>query len=485
MKQKTFYITTAIDFVNAKPHLGHAYEKIYADAIARWKRLDGFDVFFLTGTDENAQKNAQAAKAAGLPVKEFVDRNAKFFLKLCKSLNISFDDFIRTTEPRHIKVSQLIFKKLFENGDIYKGTYEGLYCIGCESYITEKDLVDGKCPEHKKKPEYIKEESYFFRLSKYKDFVLDLIKNKKLIFPKSRENEILQRLENEELKDLCVSRKGLKWGISVPFDKNYTIYVWIDALVNYISALGYPNGKKFKKYWPADMHIIGKGINWFHTVIWPAILKSAGIEPPKLVPVHGYITADGQKLSKSLGNTMDPMELAGKYGSDALRYYLLKNIPFTDDGNFSEKRLIETINGELVSDLGNLVYRVLTLAEKYKGKIEGKAELEPDFEKIWKRMERLELHHALEEIFSFIRKCNRYINEKEPWKLEGEKLGNVLYNLLESLRIISILIEPFLPETAEKLAKQLGTKITGFNELKFGKFAGKPRKGEMLFRKVV
>ena len=487
MKQKTFYITTAIDFVNAKPHLGHAYEKVCADAIARWKRLDGFDVFFITGTDENAQKNAQAAKVAGLPVKEFVDKNAGFFLELCRILGISFDDFIRTTEQRHVKISQNIFKKLFENGDIYKGTYEGMYCVGCESYVTEKDLVDGKCPEHRKTPDYIKEESYFFRLSKYRGFVLDMIKNKNLIFPESRKNEMLQRLENEELKDLCVSRLGLEWGIPVPFDSKHTIYVWIDALVNYISAIGYPNRQKFKKYWPADIHVIGKGINWFHTVIWPAILKSAGIEPPKLVPVHGYITVDGQKISKSLGNSVDPIELVGKYSPDALRYYLLKNIPYADDCDFSEKRLKEAINGELVSDLGNLVYRVLTLAEKNRGlKFEGKPELDKKlkFSQIRKYMGIFEFHHALDEIFSFIRECNRYVNENEPWKLEGEKLGHVLYNLLESLRIISILIFPFMPETAEKLAGQLGTKITDFKDLKFKKLSGKPKKGEMLFRKV-
>lgn len=483
-----FYITTAIDYVNAKPHVGHAYEKICADIIARWKRLQGFDVFFLTGTDENAQKNEQAARKVGIPVKKFVEQNAKTFIEMCKALNISYDDFIRTTEPRHTKVSQLIFQKLFDRGDIYKGKYEGLYCYGCEEFKTEKDLVDGRCPEHKEKPKLISEESYFFKLSKYIDYILDLIENKNIIFPKKRKNEILQRLRKEELKDLCVSRAGLEWGIPVPFDKKHKIYVWIDALVNYISALGYPDSAKFRNYWPADVHVIGKGINWFHTVIWPAILKSAGIDPPKLVAVHGYITINKKKISKSMGNVIDPVELAKKYPADAIRYHLAKIVPYTDDGDFSEKTLKEIINGELISDLGNLVYRALTLVEKSKPmKIEGKPELDKElnFGKIQKHIDKFELHHALEEIFSFIRKCNKYINEKEPWKLEGKELSHVLYNLLESLRVISILIHPFMPETAKKLASQLGTEITGFKDLKFRKFNGKPKKGEMLFRRII
>ncbi|MBL7206177.1 MAG: methionine--tRNA ligase [Candidatus Aenigmarchaeota archaeon] len=483
---KKFYITTAIDYVNAKPHLGHAYEKICADIIARWKRLEGFDVFFLTGTDENAQKNKQAAEKAGIPVRKFVDQNANFFIEMCKVLNISYDEFIRTTEERHIKVSQQIFQKIFDKGDIYKGKYEGLYCTGCEAFKTEKDLVNGRCPEHKEKPKFISEESYFFKLSKYKAYILDLIKNKGLIFPKSKENEILQRLNEEELKDLCVSRNSLEWGINVPFDKTHTIYVWMDALVNYISAIGYTNDPKFKKYWPADMHIIGKGINWFHTVIWPAILKSADIEPPKLVPIHGYITINGKKISKSLGNVIDPVELVKKYPADTIRYYLAKVVPYIDDGDFSEKSLKERINGELVSDLGNLVNRVLTLSDKFSGKIEGTPELDKklDFQKIQKKMDKLELHHALEEIWQFVRECNKYVNEKEPWKLEGKELSHVLYNLLEALRVTSILIHPFIPTTSEKINQQLGTKLGTFKDLKFKEFKGKPKKGELLFEKV-
>ncbi len=482
---KKFYITTAIDYVNAKPHLGHAYEKICADVIARWHRLRGEEVFFLTGTDENAQKNEQAAKKAKSDIKSFVDKNAEKFKELCSVLNLSNDYFIRTTEKRHFRVAQEIFQKVYEKGDIYKGYYEGYYCTGCEAFLTEKDLVDGKCPEHGTRPDWIKEESYFFKMSKYREQIEKLLSKKGFILPDNRRVEMLNRVREEGLKDLSVSRINLDWGIPVPFDKKHRIYVWFDALINYISALDYPDGEKYKKFWPADVHIIGKGINWFHTVIWPSMLMSAGIKLPDKVFVHGYVNIKGQKMSKSTGTIVDPIELVKKYGSDAVRYFLIRDIPFGGDGDFSEEALKARINGELLSDLGNLVSRVLTLASKCKS-FNGKPELDKklNFDKIDKLMLNYELHIALNEIWNFIRSVNKYINEKEPWKLKGKELENIVYNLLESLRVIAILIEPFIPETSEKINKQLGIKKGNFKELKFRKINYRPKKGEHLFKKV-
>ncbi len=496
--KKKFYITTAIDYVNAKPHLGHAYEKIVSDVIARWHRLKGEDVFFLTGTDENAQKNQQAAKVAKTPVREFVRENSNKFEELCKELKISYDDFIRTTEHRHVKVAQKVFRDVLEKGHIYPDDYEGFYCEGCEAYITEKELVDEKCPEHDKEPMKLKEPSWFFKMSEYQNHVKELLSRPGFVFPESRRIEMLNRVNKEGLKELCVSRMAKKqskkessgeWGIDAPTDPErgyHKIYVWFDALINYISALGYPDGSKFRRYWPADIHMIGKGINWFHSVIWPSMLTSVGIELPKRVVVHGYITVDGKKLSKSLGNVIDPLELIKTYPVDALRYFLVREIPFGEDGDFSEEALKARINGELVADLGNLVSRVLTLAEKHGGPFKGKPELEKslDFKGIEKKFDALELHHALDGVWSFVRACNKYINDKEPWKLEGEELTNVLYNLLEGVRVISVLIQPFMPETSEKISKQLGLKPGTFKDLKFGVFRGKPRKGEHLFKKV-
>ena len=483
---RKFYITTAIDYVNAKPHLGHAYEKILADTLARWHRFLGEDVYFLTGTDENAQKNEQAAKKAGKPVSEFVDENAEYFRELCKVLGISIDDFIRTTEDRHVKVSQHIFKKMLEKGDIYKGSYEGLYCVGCEEFKTEKDLVDGKCPEHETKPDIVKEENYFFRMSKYTKQIENLLSSPGFVRPDYRRREMLNRVKSEGLKDISVSRQGLTWGIDVPTDKDHKIYVWVDALVNYISALDYPKGIKFKKFWPADIHMIGTGINWFHSVIWPSILLSAGIELPKGVVVHGYITINGQKLSKSLGNAIDPRELIKKYPADAIRYQLIRDIPFGEDGDFNEESLKARINGELVSDFGNLVSRVMKLTERHKGKFTGKDHLSRylGLKRIEKKMDGLELHHALNEIWSFIRACNKYINDKEPWKLEGKELGTVLYNLLEALRVLSIVLEPFLPDSAENLRKQLRVKPGTIRDCKFRDEATKPGKGKHLFQRI-
>lgn len=471
-----FYITTAIDYVNAEPHLGHAYEKICADVIARGHRLNGDKVWFLTGTDENAQKNVQAAKEANKPVKEFVDENSKKFIELCKKLNISNDDFIRTTEERHVKTAQKIFNDIFKKKEIYKSKYNGLYCNGCEAFLTEKDLVDGKCVEHNKKPELIEEEAYFFKMSKYTDRIKKLLNKKGFIIPDYRRVEILNRVESEGLKDLCISRYKVDWGIDVPFDKEHKIYVWLDALVNYYSGS--------KKYWPADVHVIGKGINWFHSVIWPSILISACLKLPKTILVHGYINIEGKKMSKSLGVVVDPFKLTDKYSADALRYYLIREIPFGEDGDFSEEALKQRINGELVNDLGNLLNRAIALAVKFKGKITGKGEIKLELKKIKEHMKNFELHKAIEEIFNHIRKVNKYVNDMEPWKLKDKELGNVLYNSLENLRMIAILLQPFIPETSEKINIQLGVKEGKLKDCIYKKFNGKVKKGEYLFRKV-
>ena len=495
MPKKTFYLTTAIDYVNAAPHIGHAYEKIIADAISRWHRLLGEDVFFLTGTDDNASKNEEAAKSAGIQTREFVDKNAEKFKILCAKLNISNDDFIRTVEQRHIKVAQEIFKRVYEKEDIYKGNYEGLYCKGCEAFYTEKDLVEGKCPEHKTEPQHLKEESYFFKLSKYKQQILDLIEKNNLMLPKEKSNEIISRLRNEELKDLSVSRINKEWGIKTPIDSKHTIYVWMDALTNYYSAT---RVKGKQKYWPANVHLIGKGINWFHSVIWPGMLFSAEIEQPKNVLVHGYLTVNGQKIGKSLGNVIDPIFLIENYGVDALRYSLLRDIPAGADGDFSEQALVDRANADLADALGNLLQRTCILIEKNfnleipkQGKLEDldknfikKTEI---FEEVNQLMQNYQWHKALEKILELVHEANKYINQAEPWKVQDKsRLGTILYNVVELLRIVSILLSPFIPETAERLTQQIGQEITSFKKTKFSKITkGKIKKPEILFKKIL
>ncbi|MBI2547085.1 MAG: methionine--tRNA ligase [Candidatus Aenigmarchaeota archaeon] len=487
-KKKKFYITTPIYYVNSQPHLGHAYTTIVADMIVRWHRLKGEDVFFLTGTDEHGEKIQKAAEQAGKPTGQFVGEISEKFKAAWKSLNISFDDFIRTTEKRHEKVVMEFTKTVYDKGDIYKGSYEGLYCYGCENFKTTTELVNGRCPDHPTIAlEQISEGTYFFRLSKYQKKLLQFFeKNPEFISPVNRREEIINRVK-DGLKDLSITRPKdrVKWGIEFPADKGQVIYVWFEALTNYLTAVEWPKGKKFK-YWPADVHLVGKEIVWFHSVIWPAMLFSAGIEQPKKIFSHGWWTVNGQKMSKTLGNVVDPVEFSKKYSVDIVRYFLVREIPLGDDGDFSEKALINRINGELVADLGNLVYRVLSLVEKFKGRIEGNPQLDKKLNlgKIDGYMEKLELHNALAEIWEFIRATNKYVNENEPWKLQGKDLGNVLYNLLESCRVISILISPFLPETSEKINKQLGTKTGALNKCKFTKFSGKIKKGEYLFRKV-
>ncbi len=469
-KEKAFYVTTAIDYVNASPHIGHAFEKVLVDAISRWKKLKGKEVRFLTGTDENAQKNVQAAKDAGVDVKDFVDKNSKLFIKLCEVLNINYDEFIRTTQQKHNRKSQEIFKKVYDKGDIYKGKYEGYYCQGCEAFLTEKDLVDGKCPEHYKEPEWFSQETYFFKLSNYKDKVLKFIQD--YIIPEERKNEIISRLESEELKDLSVSRINLDWGIDVPIDKNHKIYVWFDALINYLSGA---DGE-----WPADLHVIGKGINWFHSVIWPAMLMSAEIELPKKLLVHGYLNLKGEKMSKSKGNVIDPLKLAEKYKSDSIRHSLLRCSVF-EDSDYSEQILIERHNTELANKFGNLVSRVTSLAEKYGiEKNDNKLIKKLKLEEIEKLMEGYELDKALNLIFEFIDVCNEYVQEKKPWKTEDKK---VLYELADSIKAIAIFLFPFIPETSEKIARHFGFEIK-FENIKKQLKEKQIKKSEILFEKI-
>jgi len=467
---KKFYVTTAIDYVNARPHIGHAFEKIIADAIIRWHKLHGEGTFFLTGTDENAQKNAQAAKQAGIAVQTFVDKNSKIFIELCKKLNADYDRFIRTTEAGHKKIAQEIFKKVYDKGEIYKGNYEGYYCVGCESFITEKDLVNGKCPEHHTKPEWMSEEAYFFKLSKYQNKIIKFVET--YIVPKSKRNEILSRLKSEELRDLCVSRSNLDWGINNPIDKKFKIYVWFDALINYVSGA---NGN-----WPADVHVIGKGINWFHSVIWPGMLFSIGEKMPKKLLVHGYVNLKGQKISKSLGNTIDPIELAERYGADAVRYSLLRGSTF-EDFDYSEEILVDRYNEELANKLGNLVARVEGLAEKNGiQKCENKLLTKLKIKEIGKNFDSFELDKALSLVFAFVDSCNEYVQNKKPWETKDKK---VLYELVDSVKAIAILLWPFIPETSEKIAKQIGFDIK-FDNIKKPLSVRKIKKGEILFEKI-
>jgi len=486
-----FYITTAIAYVNAPPHIGFSYELILADVLARWHRLKEEDVFFLTGTDDNAQKNDEAAKKVNKDTKEFVDENAEKFKELCKILNISYNHFIRTTESKHKRVARDIFRSVYERGDIYKSNYEGLYCTGCEEFKTEKELVDGKCPEHNQELKLIKEESYFFKLSKYRNKLIKLVESKDFILPKEKRNEILSRLKDDELKDLSVSRINKEWGIKTPIDEKHVIYVWFDALINYVSGIDYPEGEKFKQFWPADVHLIGKGINWFHSVIWPGMLMSAKIKTPKTILVHGYLTVNGKKIGKSLGNVVDPKFFVDKYGADQLRYYLIREIPFGQDGDVNENILKIRINNELANELGNLVSRILTLAEKnFNGEIK-KSVLDKklidrlNLKKIHDCMDKFELHNALSEIFRFISECNKHINEEKIWELKDKEQEKHLYTLLESLRIISILISPFIPETSRKLNKQLGIKNGFLDECRFGLIKSyKVKKEGILFNKI-
>lgn len=481
-----FYITTPIYYPSANFHIGHCYTTIIADSIARYKRLAGYDVFFLTGTDEHGEKIEKKAKENGVTPKEYVDKIVDNAKDLWKSLGISYDKFIRTTDEYHERAVQKIFNKLYEQGDIYKGEYEGLYCTPCESFWTETQLVDGKCPDCGRDVHIVKEESYFFKLSKYQDKLIKLYEeHPEFIQPESRKNEMLNNFIKPGLEDLCVSRTTFNWGIPVTFDAKHVVYVWIDALTNYITALGYmsDDDSLFKKYWPADLHLVGKEIVRFHTIIWPALLMALDLPLPKKVFGHGWLIIDGGKISKSLGNYKDPREYIDLYGVDAIRYFALREVPFGNDGTFSESALISRTNADLANILGNLVNRTISMSYKYFDGIvlepTCKEEMDIDlinsvsnlYKIVDEKMEELHISEAIDAIFDVLRKCNKYIDDTTPWILakdeaKKDRLATVLYNLLESIRICAILLSPFMPTSVDKILYQLNTKVTSYDSCK-------------------
>ena len=483
MENKKFYITTPIYYPSANFHIGHCYTTIIADAIARYKRQNGFDTFFLTGSDEHGQKIEKKAMEAGVSPKEYVDKIIENAKDLWASLGISYDKFIRTTDPEHVETVQKIFKRLYDQGDIYKGEYSGLYCTPCESFWTESQLVDGKCPDCGRDVEEAREEAYFFRLSKYADRLVEYIEtHPEFIQPVSRKNEMINNFIKPGLQDLCVSRTSFNWGIPVSFDTKHVVYVWIDALSNYISALGYlsDDDSKFKKYWPADLHIVGKEIVRFHTIIWPIMLMALDLPLPKQVFGHGWLVINGGKISKSLGNYKDPREYINAYGKDAVRYFVLREVPFGSDGNFSEEALVNRTNADLANVLGNLVNRTIAMNKKYFDNIVVKGNDKTEFDDelinlvistkdtVDKYMDELKVPEALDAIMEIFKRCNKYIDETTPWILakdenNREKLKTVIYNLLESIRIGAILLSPFLPDTSEEIFKQLNTSINSID----------------------
>jgi len=465
MNKKVFFISTAIDYPSEKPHLGHCLEKIQADVIARYKRLQGFDVHFSIGTDEHGLKIQRYAQKAGKKPQEFVDEMSGYFKDLWEKLNISNDDFVRTTEKRHIKVVQEIIKKIYKKGDIYKGKYKGLYCVDCESYYMPKDLIDGKCPIHHKLPELIEEEGYFFRMNKYQEALIRYIEeNKNFIIPDSKRNEILNRLK-EPLQDLSISRTAVKWGIPLPIDEKFTLFVWIDALINYLTTIDYP-GKKFKKFWPADVHVIGKDIVWHHSVIWASLLLSLGLPLPKTIFVHGFITVKGEKMSKSLGNIINPVGLVEKYGRETIRYFFIREFSSFEDGNFSEERIKERYNSDLAQGIGNLLSRILALGEQYQTSLilkkNGLQKLIDETEKIYhQKMQEFRLNEALARVWDLVNALDKFITEEKPWaslKNDQEKFEKDMATLIISLGKVALLIAPMMPETSEKLLNSLGFK---------------------------
>lgn len=475
INSKRFYLTTAIDYVNSTPHIGTAYEKIGADALARFMRLEGYDVHFQMGNDEHSTNVLKAAQAKSLEPKAYCDEMRGHFTDIWEKLNISFDGFIQTSEPRHHAASQKLFAMIQKSGDIYEGEYEGWYCESCEAFYTEKDLVDGHCPHHKAKPKWLKEKNYFFKLSRFSGPLLDHIQNNpQFILPAIRRNEILSLIE-QGLTDISVSRSGFSWGIPVPDDETHVIYVWFDALINYLTAVGFgTDEKQFEKWWPASVHVIGKDITRFHCVIWPAMLLSAGLPLPKTVFGHGFVYLKGEKMSKTLGNVVTPMDVIDVYGADALRYYLLRNSSFGTDGNFTWDDFIKRYNSDLANDLGNVLNRSLGMAKKYfAGKIRPGESAEADGGLIQAAGETgkkvrhamsylegdLETHQALGAVWDLIGAVDKYIDQSAPWTLkkEGkeERLQQVLHNVFNGIRLIALWLKPFLPETTVKIYRQL------------------------------
>lgn len=507
MCKKPYYITTPIYYPSTNLHIGNTYTTVAADAIARFKRLTGHEVMFLTGTDEHGQKIERIANEKGITPKEHVDEIVAGIKDLWKMMNISYDKFIRTTDDYHVKAVQEIFKKLYDQGDIYKDSYEGLYCTPCESFWTETQLVNGNCPDCGRPVEKAKEEAYFFKMSKYADRLIQYIEeHPDFIQPESRKNEMLNNFLRPGLQDLCVSRTSFTWGIPVSFDEKHVIYVWIDALSNYITALGYgqENQELYNKFWPADVHLIGKDILRFHTIYWPIMLMALGLELPKQVFGHGWLLVDGGKMSKSKGNVVDPVVLVNMFGADAVRYYLLREIPFGSDGLFNNEIFIKKVNTDLANDLGNLLSRTIAMVYKYfDGVIQAptcKEAIDDELinlalstpGKVEASIDALKIPEALESIWTLISRANKYIDETTPWILakdeeKKERLGTVLYNLLETLRFVSVMISPFLTETSVKINAQLNTKVTTWESLKEfnGTVTGdKVVKGDVIFPRI-